>query len=156
MVNAGAARAADAPPRPNVLFIIADDMGYADVGFNGGNEIKTPNIDSIAAAGAKLEQFYVQPVCSPTRAALMTGRYPMRYGLQVGVVRPWAQYGLPLDERTLATALKEAGYETAICGKWHLGHLAPEYLPTHRGFDHQYGHYNGAIDYFKHERDGGL
>ena len=80
------ARAADAP-RPNVLFIIADDMGYADVGFNGGSEIKTPHIDSIAAAGAQLEQFYVQPVCSPTRAALMTGRYPMRYGFQVGVVR---------------------------------------------------------------------
>ncbi len=74
----------------------------------------------------------------------MTGRYPMRHGLQVGVVRPWAQYGLPLEERTLAQALKESGYATAITGKWHLGHFAPEYLPTKRGFDHQYGHYNGA------------
>src|SRR4051794_11089559 len=129
-------------------------MGYADAGFHGG-EIKTPNIDQLAAAGAKLESFYVQPVCSPTRAALMTGRYPMRHGLQVGVVRPWAQYGLPLDERTLSQALKEAGYETAICGKWHLGHFQTAYLPTRRGFDHQYGHYNGALDYFTHIRDGG-
>jgi arylsulfatase A-like enzyme len=80
----------------------------------------------------------------------------MRHGLQVGVVRPWAQYGLPLDERLLPQALKEAGYATAICGKWHLGHFAPAYLPTRRGFDRQYGHYNGAIDYFTHFRDGGF
>jgi arylsulfatase A-like enzyme len=140
---------------PNIVFLLADDMGYADTGFHG-SEIKTPNIDGIAARGAKLEQFYVQPVCSPTRAALMTGRYPMRHGLQVGVVRPWAQYGLPLDERTLAQALKEAGYTTAICGKWHLGHFQPEYLPTKRGFEHQYGHYNGALDYFTHIRDEGF
>jgi arylsulfatase A-like enzyme len=85
----------------------------------------------------------------------MTGRYPMRHGLQVGVVRPWAQYGLPLEERTLPQALKDAGYATAIVGKWHLGHARPEYLPTRRGFDRQYGHYNGAIDYFTHQRDGG-
>ena len=117
------------PRRPNIVIILADDLGWADVGFHGG-EIKTPQLDKLAAAGARLEQFYVQPVCSPTRAALMTGRYPMRHGLQVGVVRPWAQYGLPLEERTLPQALKEAGYETAICGKWHLGHFQPEYLPT--------------------------
>lgn len=86
----------------------------------------------------------------------MTGRYPMRYGLQVSVVRPWAQYGLPLEERLLPQALKDAGYATAITGKWHLGHFAPEYLPTRRGFEHQYGHYNGALDYFTHDRDGGL
>jgi arylsulfatase A-like enzyme len=147
-------RLAAAPP--NVVFILADDMGWQDCGFMGGTEIKTPNVDKLAAAGAKFDAFYVQPVCSPTRAALMTGRYPMRHGLQVGVVRPWAQYGLPLDERTLAQALKEAGYTTAIFGKWHLGHFQPEYLPTRRGFDRQYGHYNGAIDYFTHVRDGGF
>jgi arylsulfatase A-like enzyme len=146
---------ADAP-KPNVVFILADDLGREDCGFMGGKEIKTPNIDKLAAAGATLDAFYVQPVCSPTRAALMTGRYPMRHGLQVGVVRPWAQYGLPLDERTLAQALKEAGYATAITGKWHLGHFAPEYLPMRRGFDRQYGHYNGALDYFTHLRDGGF
>src|SRR5205085_5156556 len=125
------------------------------VSFHNG-EIKTPQLDKLAAAGARLEQFYVQPVCSPTRAALITGRYPMRHGLQVGVVRPFAQYGLPLEERTLAQALKEAGYTTAICGKWHLGHFQRDYLPTRRGFDHQYGHYNGALDYFDHTRDGGF
>ena len=150
-----ATAAPDVAPRPNVVLILADDLGWADVGWHG-DEIKTPNLDKLAAAGARLEQFYVQPVCSPTRAALMTGRYPMRHGLQVGVVRPWAQYGLPLEERTLAQALKEAGYETAICGKWHLGHFQAAYLPTRRGFDHQYGHYNGAIDYFTHTRDGGF
>ncbi|MDY3562728.1 arylsulfatase [Gemmata sp. JC673] len=147
---------ADPPAQPNVVFLLADDLGREDCGFMGGKEIKTPNIDKIAAAGATLDAFYVQPVCSPTRAALMTGRYPMRHGLQVGVVRPWAQYGLPLDERTVAEGLKDAGYTTAVIGKWHLGHFAPEYLPTKRGFDHQYGHYNGALDYFTHVRDGGF
>ena len=149
-------RAADAPaPRPNVVYFLADDLGWGDVGWHG-SEIKTPNLDKLASAGVRLEQFYAQPVCSPTRAALMTGRYPMRHGLQVGVVRPWAQYGLPLEERTLPQALKQAGYETAIVGKWHLGHFRPEYLPTRRGFDHQYGHYNGALDYFTHVRDDGF
>lgn len=143
------------PARPNIVFLLADDLGWGDVGWHD-SQIKTPNLDKLAAAGARLEAFYVQPVCSPTRAALMTGRYPMRHGLQVGVVRPWAQYGLPLEERTLAQGLKDAGYETAICGKWHLGHFQPDYLPTRRGFEHQYGHYNGALDYFTHIRDGGF
>ena len=140
---------------PNIVVLLADDLGWKDVGWHG-SEIPTPNLDSLANAGAQLDYFYVQPVCSPTRAALMTGRYPMRHGLQVGVVRPWAQYGLPLEEQTLAQGLKSAGYATAIVGKWHLGHFRPEYLPTRRGFDHQYGHYNGAIDYFDHTRDGGF
>jgi arylsulfatase A-like enzyme len=147
-------RAASAE-RPNILFILADDLGSYDVGWRG-SDIRTPNLDRLAFAGARLEQFYVQPVCSPTRAALMTGRYPIRHGLQVGVVRPWAEYGLPLEERTLPQALKETGYVTGIFGKWHLGHFTPEYLPTHRGFDRQYGHYNGAIHYFEHTRDGGF
>src|SRR6516225_2378480 len=99
--------------RPNVVFLLADDLGRADCGFMGGREIRTPHLDRLAAAGARLDAFYVQPVCSPTRAALLTGRYPMRHGLQVGVVRPWARYGLPLTERTLADALRSAGYETA-------------------------------------------
>lgn len=157
VLSGGQASAADAPaaPRPHVVYFLADDLGWGDVGWHGG-EIKTPNLDRLAAAGARLEQFYVQPVCSPTRAAFMTGRYPMRHGLQVGVVRPWAQYGLPLAERTLPQALREAGYETAIVGKWHLGHYQPDYLPTRRGFEHQYGHYNGALDYFTHVRDDGF
>ncbi len=155
LVGGSQALADDSAPRPNIVYILADDLGWGDVGWHGG-EIQSPNLDRLAASGARLEQFYVQPVCSPTRAALMTGRYPMRHGLQVGVVRPWAQYGLPLEERTLPQALKQAGYETAICGKWHLGHVRPEYLPTRRGFDHQYGHYNGALDYFTHVRDDGF
>jgi arylsulfatase A-like enzyme len=142
-------------PRPNVVFILADDLGSHDVGWRG-SQIKTPHLDRLAKSGARLNQFYVQPVCTPTRAALMTGRYPLRHGLQTGVVRPWAQYGLPLEERTLPQTLREAGYETAIVGKWHLGHFQPAYLPTRRGFDHQYGHYNGALDYYTHIRDGGF
>ena len=142
--------------KPNIILIVADDLGRQDCGFMGGTEIKTPHLDRLAAAGAILDAHYVQPVCSPTRAALMTGRYPMRHGLQVGVVRPWAQYGLPLDEQTMAEMLKAAGYRTTISGKWHLGHFQPDYLPTRRGFDNQYGHYNGAIDYFTHIRDDGF
>lgn len=141
---------------PNVIFFLVDDLGSADVGFRGGKEIKTPHIDRIAKSGAVLEQFYVQPLCSPTRAALLTGRYPIRYGLQTGVVRPRFAFGLSLQERLLPEALRDAGYTTAICGKWHLGHITPEYLPTRRGFDHQYGHYNGALDHFTHIRDGGF
>jgi arylsulfatase A-like enzyme len=150
-----AAEIARSAPRPHIVFLLADDLGSHDVSWRG-SPIKTPHLDRLALAGARLEQFYVQPVCSPTRAALMTGRYPFRYGLQNGVVRPWAQYGLNLEERTLPQALGEAGYETAIAGKWHLGHFRREYLPTRRGFDHQYGHYNGALDYFTHIRDGGF
>lgn len=150
-----ATRAETAAPRPNIVFLLADDLGSYDVGWRG-SQIKTPHLDKLALAGCRLEQFYVQPVCSPTRAALMTGRYPFRYGLQVGVVRPWARYGLALEERTLPQALSEVGYQTAIVGKWHLGHFQQAYLPTRRGFAHQYGHYNGAIDYFTHIRDGGF
>lgn len=142
--------------QPNIVYFLVDDLGRADCGFMGGSEIKTPRIDKLAAEGATLDAFYVMPVCSPTRAALLTGRYPMRYGLQVGVVKPWAQYGLPLDERTIADDLQAAGYVTGVFGKWHLGHFEPEYLPTRRGFKHQYGHYNGALDYFSHKREGGF
>lgn len=141
--------------KPNIVVILADDLGWGDVGWHG-SEIKTPHLDRLADAGMKLEQFYVHPVCSPTRACLMTGRYTMRYGLQVSVIFPWADYGLPTDERTMADALREAGYFTAICGKWHLGERRPEYLPLKRGFDYHYGHYLGAIDYYTHERDESL
>jgi arylsulfatase A-like enzyme len=141
--------------RPNIVLILSDDHGWADVGWHSP-EIKTPNLDKLAYAGARLEQFYAQPACSPARAALMTGRYPMRHGLQMGVIRPWADYGLPLEERTIAQMLDAAGYTTAIVGKWHLGHFNRAYLPEHRGFEHQYGLYTGATDYFTHSRDGGF
>jgi arylsulfatase A-like enzyme len=144
---------AQRPKPPHDVFFRADDLGWKNVGYHGGEA--TPNIDRLAKEGVRLEQFYVMPVCTPTRAALLTGRYPMRYGLQSGVNRPWSQWGLPLEERLLPQELKAAGYRTAIVGKWHLGHPRPEYLPTRRGFDHQYGHYTGAIDYFDHGRLGG-
>ena len=143
--------AADAP-KPNIVYFLIDDLGYADCGFNGGKDIRTPNIDKLAKAGAVFDAFYVQPVCSPTRAALLTGRYATHTGVY-SVVRPGAPWGLPLAERTLPQALREAGYTTAICGKWHLGEFQPDYLPTHRGFDQQYGHMFGALDYFTKMRD---
>lgn len=147
------ASAAAAQP-PNIVFLLADDLGYADCGFNGGKQIETPHLDALAKSGTVLESFYVQPLCSPTRAALLTGRYPMRHGLQVGVITPGAPFGLPLEERTLADALREAGYFTALSGKWHLGEFDAAYLPNRRGFDHAYGQCFGALDYFTHERNG--
>jgi arylsulfatase A-like enzyme len=139
--------------RPNILFIVADDLGWKDVGFHG-SDIKTPNLDRLAADGAKLEHFYVQPMCTPTRAALMTGRYPLRYGLQTAVIPAGSTYGLAIDEWLLPQALKEAGYTTAIIGKWHLGHADMKYWPRQRGFDYQYGPLIGEIDYFTHKAEG--
>lgn len=139
--------------KPNIVYLLVDDLGWSDCGFMGCKDIQTPQIDSLASQGAILKSFYVQPVCSPTRACLMTGRYATHTGVYT-VVRPGAPWGLPLNERTLPQALHEAGYATAICGKWHLGEYQPEYTPTHRGFDQQYGHMFGAIDYFTHIRDG--
>ena len=143
----------DASSKPNIVYFLIDDLGFADCGFNGGTDIRTPNIDKLAKEGAILKSFYVQPVCSPTRAALMTGRYATHTGVY-NVVRPGAPWGLPLAERILPQALKEAGYSTSICGKWHLGEFNSAYQPTKRGFDRQYGHMFGAIDYFTHMRDG--
>jgi hypothetical protein len=152
-LGSGAVSAARSGP-PNIVFIISDDQGWKDVGFHG-SDIKTPNLDALAVSGARLEQFYTQPMCSPTRAALMTGRYPFRYGLQVAI--PSAHtYGLPTDERLLPQALKEAGYETDLIGKWHPGHGERKYWPLMRGFDHHYGPLLGEIDYFTHEQHGML
>jgi arylsulfatase A-like enzyme len=139
--------------RPNIVYIVADDQGYKDVGFHG-SDIKTPNIDQLAKGGARLEQFYAQPMCTPSRAALMTGRYPHRYGLQTLVIPSAGLYGLATDERLLPQALKEAGYSTAIVGKWHLGHADRKYWPRQRGFDHHYGPLLGEIDYFTHSAHG--
>jgi arylsulfatase A-like enzyme len=145
------AEAASAPP--NILYIIADDLGWKDVGFHG-SDIKTPTLDALAAKGTKLDQFYAEPMCTPTRAALMTGRYPLRYGLQTAVIPQGHTYGLATDEWLLPQALKDAGYETAIIGKWHLGHADRKFWPRQRGFDYQYGPLIGEIDYFTHKVDG--
>jgi arylsulfatase A-like enzyme len=139
--------------KPNIVYIVADDLGWKDVGFHG-SDIKTPTIDKLAATGARLEQFYAQPMCTPTRAALMTGRYPLRYGLQTLVIPSAYTYGLATDEWLLPQALKEAGYKTAIVGKWHLGHADRKYWPRQRGFDYQYGPILGEIDYFTHSAHG--
>ncbi|HPB28391.1 MAG TPA: arylsulfatase [Acidobacteriota bacterium] len=147
----GTVSAADA--RPNILFIVADDLGWKDVGFNG-SDIRTPSLDRLAAGGTRLGQFYAQPMCTPTRAALLTGRYPLRYGLQTGVIPTGGTYGLPTDEWLLPQALREAGYATALVGKWHLGHADRKYWPRQRGFDYQYGPLIGEIDYFTHECEG--
>lgn len=140
-------------PKPNIIVILADDLGNADLGYRGSN-IRTPNIDKLADEGVKLESYYGLPVCTPARSALLTGRYPMRYGLQTNVIFPGHNYGLPMDEVTLAEALKGVGYETAIVGKWHLGHAKRKYWPNERGFDHFYGNVVGEIDYNTKERAG--
>src|SRR5262245_18914395 len=103
--------------KPNIVHIVADDMGWKDVGFNGATDIKTPNIDALARGGAKFTQFYALPMCTPTRAALMTGRYPFRYGLQTIVIPGPAGYGLDMTEYLLPQTLKDAGYKTALIGK---------------------------------------
>lgn len=142
-----------AAPRPHIVYVLADDLGWKDVGFHG-SDIRTPNIDALAASGARLEQLYAQPMCTPSRAALMTGRYPHRYGLQTAVILSASRYGLATDEWLLPQALQEAGYTTAIVGKWHLGHADRAYWPRQRGFDHQYGPLLGEIDYYSHSAHG--
>lgn len=155
LAGAGGVSLAAPAGQPNVVIFLADDLGWGNVGYHG-SEGQTPNIDRLAREGVRFEQFYSCPVCSPTRAALLTGRSPMRYGIVYSVVRPWANYGLPLDEHILPQTFKAAGYQTAITGKWHLGHAHVKQLPHLRGFDHFYGHVNGAIDYYTHEREGGI
>ncbi len=124
--------------RPNIVFILADDLGYGDVGAFGATDIRTPNIDRLAQRGIKFTQFYSpSPVCSPTRAGFLTGRYPRRMGID-GVFFPESFTGLPASEVTVAEALKEKGYATGIVGKWHLGHHRP-YLPLQNGFDEYFG-----------------
>lgn len=136
------ALAADAP---HIVCILADDLGWKDVGFNRG-EALTPHLDRLAAEGAILRAFYAQPYSTQTRAALLTGRYPMRYGLQTGSIAHSSRYGLPTEERTLAQALKARGYRTAFLGRWQLGHARQEFWPTRRGFDHFYGTLSGRVE----------
>jgi arylsulfatase A-like enzyme len=137
-------RAADAPARSNVVIILADDMGYGDLGCYGHPRFKTPRLDRMAADGVRLTQFNTpMPFCAPTRAALLTGRYPFRNGL---TTNPAPDGGAAADtvalspsELTLAQAFRQAGYATGMVGKWHLGHKHPEQFPTHRGFDEYLG-----------------
>lgn len=131
--------------KPNILFIVGDDMGYADVGFHGCKDIPTPNLDALAAAGVRFTSGYVSgPYCSPTRAGLMTGRYQTRFGHEFN---PTGAQGLPLTETTIADRLKAAGYATGLVGKWHLG-AEPAQRPQRRGFDEFFGFLGGAHSYF--------
>ncbi|MBL9149552.1 MAG: arylsulfatase [Phycisphaerae bacterium] len=150
------AAAGTEPKRPNIVHIVADDLGWKDVGFHGATDIKTPNLDALAKTGAVFDALYVQPMCTPTRAALMTGRYPFRYGLQTAVIPSVSEYGLDLSERLLPQVLADAGYNTAIIGKWHLGHADKAYWPKQRGFQYQYGAMIGELDYFTHDEHGVL
>jgi arylsulfatase A-like enzyme len=153
-VEPSLAPAQGAQKAPNILIILADDLGWKDVEYNG-SEIRTPNIDALAADGVILDRYYAQPTCSPTRAALMTGRMPMR----LGVLKPIGKNnptGLPLDEKILPQYLKEANYQTALTGKWHLGGRLRAYLPNARGFDHFYGNVTGGVGYWDHVHGGGL
>ena len=155
----GAAAAAVARPaaqqrRPNVLFILADDLGYGDLSCYGRPDYQTPVLDGLARQGIKFMSAYAAaPVCTPTRCAFHTGRYPQR--LEVGLREPLTQQngadiGLPRDHPTVASLVKRAGYDTALIGKWHLG-WKPEFGPNQHGFDEFFGILSGAADYFTHK-----
>ena len=143
----------DAQSRPNVVLIMTDDAGYADFGSYGATDVKTPNLDRLAREGVRFTDFYANaPSCTPTRAGLITGRYQQRVALEypLGMQRP-ADYsrGLPVTGRSLPRLLKNAGYSTALVGKWHLG-WKPEYSPTRHGFDYFFGFKSGFIDFYTH------
>jgi arylsulfatase A-like enzyme len=146
------------PDRPNVVLIMTDDMGWADIGSYGAPDIRTPNIDSLARDGVKLTDFYSNGVlCTPTRAGLMSGRYQQRYGLEIALPNegaPEADRGLPATGRTLPRLLKNHGYATALVGKWHLGYKA-EYSPSAHGFDYFFGLKSGYHDYYTHHSGNG-
>jgi arylsulfatase A-like enzyme len=144
------ARGADAPKtsKPNILLIVADDLGYADLGVHGGKAVPTPNIDKLAQAGIRCTNGYVSaPYCSPSRAGLLTGRYQTRFGHEFNPhVGPEEKLGLPLDQVTLAQLLRSAGYATGLVGKWHLG-FSREHHPQARGFDDFFGFLMGGHNY---------
>ncbi len=144
----GVAPARENPPKPHVLLIMTDDQGYGDFSLHGNPYVQTPHIDTLARAGAQFGRFYVNSFCSPTRAALLTGRYPLRCGVW-GVTH--SKETMRLDEVTLAEGLRSGGYRTACIGKWHNGEQYP-YTPPGQGFVEFFGFHNGHINnYFDAE-----
>lgn len=133
--------------QPNIVIMVADDLGWADVGYRG-SDIETPNLDRLAAEGMVLNRFYSMPICTPTRSALMTARDPMKLGTIYAGFQPWQNGGVSPEERFMPESFRDAGYQTAMIGKWHLGHTTEPLVPTSRGFDHFFGHLNTQIDYY--------
>ena len=153
-LTTGAAFAQTAP-RPNVLLILIDDMGYADIGCFGAKDIRTPHIDRLAREGVRLTDCYSNgPVCTPTRCGLMTGRYQQRFGLEWALGPGVKGYGLQPENNTIARYLKNAGYKTGMFGKWHLGY-EPEVGPNRHGFDEFYGLLSGNVDHYSHQEING-
>ncbi len=142
-----AAPVALAAERPNIVLLVADDLGWADASYRG-SDIDTPALDRLAKEGTDLRRFYTTPICSPTRAALMTGRDPVRLGVAYSVILPWHNHGIHPDEHFMPQSFSAAGYQTAMVGKWHLGHAQQTFHPNERGFDHFYGHLHTEVGYF--------
>jgi arylsulfatase A-like enzyme len=135
---------------PNIVFILADDLGYGDLGCYGSKTIKTPHIDRVAAEGVRLTDCYsAAPVCTPTRAALLTGRYPQKAGFEWVIRYTEKDRGLPADQSCLARGLKDAGYATGLAGKWHLGYK-PEFNPLAHGFGEFFGFLAADLDFYAH------
>jgi arylsulfatase A-like enzyme len=146
----GCVAIASAQTKPNVVLIVMDDVGYGDYGSYGAPDIRTPNIDRLAREGVRFTDFYAAPTCTPTRAALITGRYQQRVALEAPLPSPPAGgRGLPATGRSLPQLLKNNGYATGLVGKWHLGYR-PEYQPNAHGFDYFFGFLSGLIDYYQH------
>ncbi|KPJ19475.1 Arylsulfatase B [Papilio machaon] len=137
--------------KPHIIFILFDDLGWNDVSFLGSYDIRTPNIDTLASDGIVLNQYYTDAFGTPSRSALLTGKYPMRLGVQGISISASEDLGIPESERLLPSYLRELDYETYLIGKWNVGKSRQHYLPIHRGFNTFYGFLDGSIDYFTHD-----